>query len=75
MEDDFSKAKQPSQVVITTFYTSVEPWLRPIKEEDIGFLEYTHDEVEPFVMPKLGRHYSEVWEEEDKPFVAAYAGG
>ncbi|KAI0699661.1 histone acetyltransferases subunit 3-domain-containing protein [Cytidiella melzeri] len=65
VEDDFSKAKQPSQVLVTTFYTSVEPWIRPIKEEDIGFLEYTHDEVEPYVMPKLGRHYSEVWEEED----------
>jgi transcriptional adapter 3 len=63
--EDFSKAKQPSQVLVTTFYSSIEPYLRPIKEEDVGFLEYTHDEVEPFVMPKLGRHYSEVWEEED----------
>ncbi|KAI0093838.1 histone acetyltransferases subunit 3-domain-containing protein [Irpex rosettiformis] len=65
VRDDFSKAKQPSQVLITTFYTSIEPWLRPIKEEDIGFLEHTDDKVEPFIMPKLGRHYSEVWEEED----------
>ncbi|KAJ3524687.1 hypothetical protein NM688_g8518 [Phlebia brevispora] len=63
--DDFSKAKVPNQVLVTTFYASVEPWLRPIGEEDIGFLEYTQDEVEPFVMPKLGRHYTEVWEEED----------
>lgn len=63
--DDFSKAKQSSQVLITTFYTSIEPWLRPIKEEDVGFLEHIDDEVEPFIMPKLGRHYSEVWEEED----------
>lgn len=50
---------------MTTFYTSIEPWLRPIKEEDIGFLEYAGDDIEPFVMPKLGRHYTEVWEEED----------
>lgn len=64
--DDFSKAKPPnSQVAATTYYSFIEPYLRPIKEEDIGFLEYTHDEVEPFIMPKLGRHYSEVWEEED----------
>ena len=63
--EDFSKSKQPSQVLVTTFYTSIEPWLRPIKEEDIGFLQYTADEVEPFIMPKLGRHYSVVWEEED----------
>ncbi|EKM56075.1 uncharacterized protein PHACADRAFT_196124 [Phanerochaete carnosa HHB-10118-sp] len=64
--DDFSRARPPNnQVTATTYYTSIEPYLRPIKEEDIGFLEYTHDEVEPFIMPKLGRHYSEVWEEED----------
>lgn len=63
--EDFSKSKQPNQVLVTTFYTSIEPWLRPIKEEDIGFLQYTADEVEPFVMPKLGRHYSVQWEEED----------
>ncbi|KAI0737969.1 histone acetyltransferases subunit 3-domain-containing protein [Daedaleopsis nitida] len=67
--EDFSKSKQPSQVLVTTFYTSIEPWLRPIKEEDIGFLQYTADEVEIFTMPKLGRHYSVQWEEED---MAAY---
>lgn len=52
--DDFSKCKAPQQVLVNTFYTSIEPWIRPIKEEDIGFLEYTADELEPFVMPKLG---------------------
>lgn len=39
--------------------------MRNIKEEDVGFLEYTGDEVEPYVMPKLGRHYLEVWEDQD----------
>lgn len=65
VNEDFSKSKQPSQVLVSTFYTSIEPWIRSIKEEDIGFLEYTGDEVEPYVVPKLGRHYSEVWEDED----------
>ncbi|KAI0648399.1 histone acetyltransferases subunit 3-domain-containing protein [Trametes meyenii] len=69
--EDFSKSKQPNQVLVTTFYTSIEPWLRPIKEEDIGFIQYTGDELEPFIMPKLGRHYSQVWEEED---TALYGG-
>lgn len=69
--EDFSKAKQPSQVLVSTFYTSIEPWLRNIKEEDVGFFEYTADEVEPYVMPTLGRHYSEVWEDED---IALYGG-
>ena len=63
--EDFSKVKQPSQTPITTFYSSVEPFMRNIKEEDVGFLEYTGDEVEPYVMPKLGRHYLEVWEDQD----------
>lgn len=56
---------------MSTFYTSIEPWIRNIKEEDLGFLEYTADEVEPYVMSKLGRHYSEVWEDED---IALYGG-
>lgn len=63
--EDFSKAKQPSQILVSTFYTSIEPYLRPIKEEDLGFLEYTGDEVEPYIMPRLGQHYSEQWEDED----------
>ncbi|TFK31973.1 histone acetyltransferases subunit 3-domain-containing protein [Crucibulum laeve] len=63
--EDFSKSKQPAQTLVSTFYTSIEPYIRPIREEDVGFLEYTGDEVEPYVMPKLGRHYLEVWEDQD----------
>ncbi|KAG6826390.1 hypothetical protein H0H92_016000 [Tricholoma furcatifolium] len=63
--EDFSKNKPPSQVTVTTFYTSIEPWLRPIREEDVGFLEHTGDEVDPYILPKLGRHYLEVWEDQD----------
>jgi len=37
----------------------------------VGFLEYTADEVEPFVMPKLGRHYLEVWEDQDQGILPA----
>lgn len=65
VKEDFSKSKQPSQVLVNTFYTSIEPWIRNIKEEDVGFLEYTGDEVEPYILPRLGRHYTEQWEEED----------
>ncbi|KAG6849381.1 hypothetical protein H0H93_008935 [Arthromyces matolae] len=63
--EDFSKLKQPSQVTVTTFYTSIEPWMRNIREEDVGFLEHTGDEVEPYILPKLGRHYLNVWEDQD----------
>ncbi|EJD06223.1 uncharacterized protein FOMMEDRAFT_166470 [Fomitiporia mediterranea MF3/22] len=66
VKEDFSKAKAPqSQVPITTFYTSIEPWLRPIREEDIGWLEYDGDTSGPYIMPELGRHYTEQWEDED----------
>jgi transcriptional adapter 3 len=63
--EDFSKAKQPAHILVSTFYTSIEPYLRPIKEEDLGFLEHSGDELEPYIMPHLGQHYSEQWEDED----------
>ncbi|KAG1782554.1 hypothetical protein EV702DRAFT_1232253 [Suillus placidus] len=69
--EDFSKLKPPAQTLVNTFYMSIEPWIRGIKEEDIGFLEFTADEVEPYVVPKLGRHYSEVWEDAN---MAMYGG-
>ncbi|KAJ3801575.1 histone acetyltransferases subunit 3-domain-containing protein [Lentinula aff. detonsa] len=65
--EDFSKvAKAPTQVPIAAFYASVEPYLRPIREEDVGFLTWEGDDTEPYVMPKLGKHYIEVWEEQDR---------
>ncbi|KAF5385649.1 hypothetical protein D9757_005486 [Collybiopsis confluens] len=65
--EDFSKiGKAPPQVAVATFYSSVEPYLRNIKEEDVGFLEWSGDDTEPFVFPQLGRHYLEVWEEQDR---------
>ncbi|KAG2040278.1 histone acetyltransferases subunit 3-domain-containing protein [Suillus americanus] len=69
--EDFSKLKPPAQTLVNTFYSSIEPWIRGIKEEDIGFLEFTADEVEPYVIPKLGRHYLEVWDDAD---MAMYGG-
>ncbi|CAK5264000.1 unnamed protein product [Mycena citricolor] len=63
--EDFSQLKQPTQTSVSIFYSFIEPYLRPIREEDIGFLEHTGDEVEPFIMPKLGRHYTENWAEMD----------
>ena len=73
--DDFSKLKQPAQTAVNTFYTSIEPWIRNIREEDAGFLEYTGDEVEPYIMPKLGRHYLEVWEDIDAGLIPPVLAG
>lgn len=63
--EDFSKLKQPQQTSVNSFHQSIEPWIRNIREEDIGWLEHTGDEVEAFVIPKLGRHYLEIWREHD----------
>ncbi|KAL0070385.1 Transcriptional regulator [Marasmius tenuissimus] len=65
VHDDFSKLKPPAQILVNTFYGSVEPWVRPIKEEDVGLLEWEGDVIEPFIMPKLGRWYESVWEDLD----------
>ncbi|KAH9948140.1 histone acetyltransferases subunit 3-domain-containing protein [Amylocystis lapponica] len=70
--EDFSKLKQPGgQLAVGTFYTNIDPWLRELTEVDLGFLEYAGDEVEPFVMPKLGKHWTEQFEEDD---IANYGG-
>ncbi|KAJ7778782.1 histone acetyltransferases subunit 3-domain-containing protein [Mycena maculata] len=69
--EDFTTKQSTQQTLVTTFYTSIEPYLRPLREEDIGFLEHTGDEVEPYVMPKLGRHYLDVWAEQDAAAVGA----
>jgi len=63
--EDFSKLKPPTQTAITTFWSYLEPWLRPIREEDVGLLEWDGDEDTPFVTPPLGRHYTEIWDDED----------
>nr|GAT56480.1 predicted protein [Mycena chlorophos] len=61
----------PPPTPVSTFYASVEPYLRTIREEDLGYLEHTADEVEPFIMPKLGRHYLDVWAEQDALMLGA----
>ncbi|KAI5118320.1 hypothetical protein M0805_006603 [Coniferiporia weirii] len=66
VKEDFSKAKAPvSQIPIGTFYASIEPWIRQVREEDVGWLEYDGDTVGPYVTPELGRHYTDQWEDED----------
>lgn len=70
VKDDFSKLKTPSnQTAVTTFYTSIEPYIRPIREEDIGYLEFSGDDVEPYIMPHLGRRYTEQWADQDRGMV------
>lgn len=64
---DFSNAVKPNnQVQAHTFAAYLDGFLRPLKEEDIGFLKERGDRVTPFIMPRRGtKHYTEVWAEED----------
>lgn len=64
-DEDFSKTKPANQVAINTFNTYIEPYYRAFSEEDLAFLRERGDRVGPYIMPKLGRHYSDVWAEED----------
>ncbi|KAL4993834.1 histone acetyltransferases subunit 3-domain-containing protein [Aspergillus recurvatus] len=63
---DFSNAKPTNQVNNNTFLVWVDPYVRPMMEEDIAFLKERGDRVTPFLMPKRGkRKYTEMWAEED----------
>lgn len=75
---DFSKNKPPSnQVQFTTFQSYIESFFRQFVPEDINFLNQKHimppefdfsnydPEVTPFLIPRLGEFYADVWAEED----------
>ncbi|GKZ70280.1 transcriptional regulator [Aspergillus niger] len=65
---DFSSSKPASQVNANTFLAYIDPYVRPLTEEDIAFLkEKTQgDRTTPFIMPRRGKkHYTDVWAEDD----------
>lgn len=75
---DFSKNKPPSnQVQFTTFQSYLESYFRPFLNEDINFLNENYvlapgmdksnydPNVSPYIIPKLGPFYADVWSEED----------
>jgi transcriptional adapter 3 len=65
-DKDFSNAKPTNQVAANTFLTYVEPYVRPLTEEDMAFLRERGDRNTPFLNVSRGkRHYTEVWADED----------
>nr|UZT55601.1 acetyltransferases subunit 3 [Monascus ruber] len=65
-DKDFSNAKPTNQVSANTFLTYIDPFVRPLTEEDIAFLKEKGDRTTPFIMPRRGnKHYTEIWAEED----------
>lgn len=53
------------QTPIHTFYNYADAFFKTLTEDDLAWLSSKSDDHEPFQMPALGRHYKEVWEEED----------
>lgn len=71
---DFSHPKPTNQIQYGTFYSSVENFFRPLSDDDIKFLKCKYiipanlevdksydPEVTPFVIPRLGPLYSDMW--------------
>jgi hypothetical protein len=62
---DYSKLKaQQNQIPISSFWTFMDQYFRPLNVEDLETLESNGDEVSPYLIPK-GKHYKTRWEEED----------
>ncbi|KAJ5964191.1 Histone acetyltransferases subunit 3 [Penicillium vulpinum] len=65
-DKDFSNAKPSNQVSANTFQTYIEPYVRPLTEEDIAWLKERGDRTTPFIMPRRGKkNYRQIWAEED----------
>lgn len=65
MDEDYSDKKAPSQIAIQTFWQNVEPYIRDIREDDLAMLNFKADTPDSYVIPNRGRHYTEIWDEED----------
>lgn len=77
-DQDFSHPKPTNQIQYTTFLASVENFFREFSDDDLKFLKSQYiiplnldvdksydPEVTPYVIPKLGPLYSDVWLKED----------
>ncbi|CAO3658335.1 unnamed protein product [Rhizopus stolonifer] len=64
-ELDFVRVKPKDQVPILSFWTAVDPHFRPLEEADREFLLEKPEDDTSYIIPSLGRHYSEVWSEDD----------
>ncbi|KAG2177203.1 hypothetical protein INT43_007860 [Umbelopsis isabellina] len=65
-EPDYARVKAKDQVPIQTFWTWVEPYFNALTEEDRRFLLPKEDDPDAHIIPPLGRHYIEVWAENEQ---------
>ncbi|GAA5970153.1 hypothetical protein JCM11641_000291 [Rhodosporidiobolus odoratus] len=62
---DFSIAKPGQQIAHTTFQNWVDAYLRPFGEDDLAFLAAKPEDIAPYLIPPLGKHFLDQWEAED----------
>lgn len=60
------KSKVPNQIPINVFWNYIEPFFKPIDEDDLKYLDDPSHvmDVAPFVIPPLGLHYEKLWYEQ-----------
>ncbi|KAJ9100647.1 hypothetical protein QFC21_003692 [Naganishia friedmannii] len=78
VNQDFSTVKHVTQnVQWSTFWNGIEPYLKDFGEEELAMLGFRPEDIEPFVIPPLGKHYQDIWDEEDSalPFASASSAG
>ncbi|KAI9319633.1 histone acetyltransferases subunit 3-domain-containing protein [Dichotomocladium elegans] len=68
---DFVRVKPHNQVPISTFWEAMEPYFRPLTEDDRKYLMKKEDDPSIYEVPPLGKHYLEQWAEEDKAITGA----
>lgn len=61
-----AKAKVANQTPVNIFWNYIDPFFKPIEENDLRFLEDTTRFTDPaaFTIPPLGKHYTEHWKEQ-----------
>ncbi|KAI9279990.1 hypothetical protein BY458DRAFT_431168 [Sporodiniella umbellata] len=64
-ELDFVRVKAKDQVPILTFWATIDPHFRPLEEADRSFLLEKPDDETSYIIPPLGKHYTEAWTEDD----------
>ncbi|KAI8994778.1 histone acetyltransferases subunit 3-domain-containing protein [Pilobolus umbonatus] len=65
-EVDFVRVKAKDQVPILNFWAVIDPHFKPLSEEDRELLLKKPDDEKYHIIPPLGRHYSEIWSEDEQ---------
>lgn len=65
VNEDFSDKKAPSQIAVQTFWQNIEPYIRDVREDDLAMLNFKADTPDSYIIPQRGRHYTDIWDEED----------